>query len=598
MSAATSQTIHRSDWVFLPVFLFFSLLIFWPALNNRLAYDDLFNFLQDGALRNFPNSLFEILFTPSPYPGDLYRPLTRLSYAFDHCLIDRVGFGQLGEFLGLSRYFFPHLLNVLLHGVVCFLIFTLFLKFWKRTTAFTVAALFCVLPIHTEVVASVVGRAELLAALFFLGALNSAFSAVFRPRRPNFKNWLLPLLICFCYLLALLSKESAAVLPLVYLLLAIFFTAKFNLCARQIGIVLGALIFSLLIFVGVRSAVLAGFGNPEPTVTFLENPLIELAVGLRILKGLALLGRYAFLSFIPASLSADYSFAQIRPELIYPEDLGYLLILAAILWGALAPLVRSLRFGRVAELSLGSCGCLWFLICFAVTSNILFPIGTIFAERLVYLPSVGICMLITAVLEFSRPGLRYLCLAILVAIFAVVSNRHSMVWRDNRALFGYQIKTSANSAKTRMNYTVLQREDRKYQEALHEIELAIDIWPNSAQAWYIKGTIFRELGAGEESSAAWLRALELEQSHFEARLALVQHYLNQKDFGEAERYLQPLLLETSVDPVARYAQAWLLAKTGRASAALEIYKQLEYARFAGLDLQRLKRVIASSAQPQ
>ena len=88
-----------------------------------------------------------------------YRPLTVLSFRINHALS------------GLDPRDF-HITNVVLHTIVSLLSFELSrLLFADKRPAFIAALLFSVHSIHTEAIANIVGRAELLSAIFFIAAL-------------------------------------------------------------------------------------------------------------------------------------------------------------------------------------------------------------------------------------------------------------------------------------------------------------------------------------------------------------------------------------------------------------------------------------------
>ncbi|XP_022250256.1 transmembrane and TPR repeat-containing protein 3-like, partial [Limulus polyphemus] len=88
-----------------------------------------------------------------------YRPITVFTFRLNYAVHGLQPFGY-------------HVINVLLHALVCVLYYRLCLLFLPRVVSFVAAILFSVHPIHTEAVAGVVGRAELLSAVFFLSALS------------------------------------------------------------------------------------------------------------------------------------------------------------------------------------------------------------------------------------------------------------------------------------------------------------------------------------------------------------------------------------------------------------------------------------------
>jgi len=128
-----------------------SLLVFISALKNGFVFDDIIHIRDNESIRSW-HSAFNLFFEPT-FPGDLYRPFTTFTYALNYLIC------------GPNPFSF-HLINILLHGAVCVLIFNLLQERLGFNKAFIISLLFAWSPIHVEVVANTVGRAEILAALF------------------------------------------------------------------------------------------------------------------------------------------------------------------------------------------------------------------------------------------------------------------------------------------------------------------------------------------------------------------------------------------------------------------------------------------------
>ena len=129
----------------------------------------------------------------------LYRPITVLSYSFNFF------------FFGSGAWSF-HLINILLYALTGYILFLFLKKIFKKPILASLSAfLFLILPIHTEVVANIVGRAEIFALLFSLIGLLELIK-----RNPN--KWVTTL----WFLLAIGSKETAiAVIPIVFFFMVI-----------------------------------------------------------------------------------------------------------------------------------------------------------------------------------------------------------------------------------------------------------------------------------------------------------------------------------------------------------------------------------------
>lgn len=266
----------------------------------------------------------------------------------------------------------PHLLNVLLHAGVTLLWYRLIRRlFGNETVALVAGALFAVHPIHTEAVTWLSGRAELLAAFFGLSAVYLAHS-----ERPSIR-WLTPLAILF----AIGCKESAAVLPLVLL----FSNWSLRLKRTTPSIKLGLISFApVILYVVLRRFVLGTWAAPATDT--LDNPMVAVGLFERIPTSLDCAGRYLSLLFWPARLSADYS-APVLGLVNRATPLFLFGLLATLGLIGLAVARREKPYGWAAGFA---------LLTFALASNIPIAIGTIFAERLLYLPSAGLLLVVAS----------------------------------------------------------------------------------------------------------------------------------------------------------------------------------------------------------
>src|SRR2546427_3869473 len=141
---------------------FLAIAVYVDSLGNGLVLDDESVIVENQAVRH-PLDWRTILLTSSWFsdvaPSIAYRPLTTWTFALDHALHAERPFGY-------------HLVNVLGHAAVTALVVALAASLGLSPPAAGLAgALFAVHPIHTEVVANGVGRAEILAAGLALVAL-------------------------------------------------------------------------------------------------------------------------------------------------------------------------------------------------------------------------------------------------------------------------------------------------------------------------------------------------------------------------------------------------------------------------------------------
>ncbi|MFN7976230.1 MAG: DUF1736 domain-containing protein [Acidobacteriota bacterium] len=327
-------------------------------------------------------------------------------------------------------------------------------------------------PIHSEAVAGIVNRARLLGAalaLFALAAVPSAGSKAGMGRA---------VLTGTLVLASLLSKETAILFAVVLLLMP-GRTVRANLPFAISGAVAAAA------YVGARVWVLGtlvGNWNPPPGVVDVDNPLSNIGAPLRIVNVLRLAPVLARLLVWPRTLSADYGYAELPLASSFDgrTALGVAILLAAI--GAAVACRR--RSPTVAF------GALLAAATYFPASNVPFPIGTIFGERLLYLPSAGLCLVLAAAYE-RIPWLgaaRAATLAI-ASLGAMRTLARTADWHDNLTLFAATVKASPRSCKALDSYASALVARGRDEEAWAYSGQALRIFPDYDDAHATMGLI-------------------------------------------------------------------------------------------------------------
>jgi Flp pilus assembly protein TadD len=488
-----------------------------------------------------------------PFRSGLYRPLVLLSYAVNYAIGGRHPLGY-------------HLVNIVLHLLVTCLLYFLALRLgFSRSAALIGAVLFAVHPIHTEAVTSIVGRAELLMALGVLG------------------SWLLNLSGYYWWSLlafagGLFSKEQAIVLPVLLILSDV--CSHRSLAAATSYRRYAGYVVVLAAYLAVRAAVLGTLSMPP--VGFVENPLGSLEGVSRWLTAVKVAGYYLQLFFWPAALSADYSYNAIPVATSFwePEVIG-----ACIAWMALltAFIWSFIRGERRISLSIGLT-----VLAFLPTSNFILPIGTMMGERLFYLPSAGLCLLIGWILGWAIEGrgslseridgskmvhatfVRYGAWAIVAIVCAgcigrtIVRNRD---WIDTERLFNSAVRVVPQSAKVHvaLGRTLKFRNDHSSDEqALEHYQMALAIYPGYATSdpefSSHMGDILFRLGRMKEAITALEQGTKLDP-HVGLYLGLAYARLGETE--KAERAWREVLTFTPHDPEARSRLSRLLLERGQ-----------------------------------
>jgi Flp pilus assembly protein TadD len=463
--------------------------------------------------------------------SNLYRPLTVATYWLDFRLFGDSPRGY-------------HFINLMVHGAVTSLLFLLFFRLSGSELASVVAAiLFAVHPIHTEAVVNIAGRAELLAALFVLGAW-------LQRHRP----WIAgPLFFC-----ALASKENAIVLPVLLWIEDVRVHRSMADWRRRYAPFLAA----ILAFLALRFAVLGVDVLPSGG-PFVRTPALE-----RILTAVAVIGRYLRLLVWPVHLSADYSPAQI-PLVTSPFDPAFLVGTCSLACcAAFAFLARR----RAPSVTLGI---LFFFVALFPVSNLPFGIGVVMAERLLYLPSAGFCLAIGAGTEWLTAAFytrRLVVVAVLAALTCQTLARIP-VWRDQRTLFEATVRSSPQSALAHASLGAVEADAGHLDKAEAEYRRALTLDPESPLAHSGLASLVEAKGQIEQAIAHYGEAIRAQPDAWRPHDSLALLYESAGRLDEAEAEFRTSIDNVPIQPGPHSNLGLLLETRGRMQEAVTEHRQ-------------------------
>jgi tetratricopeptide (TPR) repeat protein len=257
---------------------------------------------------------------------------------------------------------------------------------------------------------------------------------------------------------------------------------------------------SFLVYAGVvalwlllRAAVLRG---RSPEIAFLDNPAASASAFHRILTALAVQLDYLRLLAWPLRQSIDYGYAERRV-------VESLLDARVLLFLALAAAAIALSFGLrrrapVVALAVGG-----YALLFAVSSNLLFPIGSIEAERLAYAPSAFGCLLAGSLLVRLPREILALGLAALTGAFAAKSWNESLAWRDEGTLYRTAVQQASASAKAHLQLGQVLEREGDLDGAARRYEASTSIYGGYGPAWFLYGNLLHRMGRMDEAVRAW-----------------------------------------------------------------------------------------------
>jgi tetratricopeptide (TPR) repeat protein len=302
---------------------------------------------------------------------------------------------------------------------------------------------------------------------------------------------------------------------------------------------------------GLRAQVIGGaLRSGELGIFELENPLASLPAPARMANAAVLLLRAVGRAVLPGNLSADESAWSLpRLPVHSPIALAALAACAALAAAAL------LRAGRRPALSFGA---LFFLLAALPTANLLFPTGTIFAERLMYLPSAGLCLCGGLAVAGARrrfaAGPARAATALFTAALCLMAMRtivRNTAWVDDEALFLANVRTSPGSAKSHYNLGWVRGESGRFEEAREHYARAVQIYPKYWDAWSGKARAELELGRLEEAAASYAEAIRINPAHENAHFgAGTVRERRGDDAGAARAYRAGLVRRPDSLPLA------------------------------------------------
>ena len=464
-----------------------------------------------------------------------YRPVVLSSFAIEQTFFDNNP---------AVRHFF----NIVIYIVLLQVLLSLLLKLFKSYSSIFIACivlLYTAHPIHTEVVSSVKGRDELLAALF--GFL--AWKTLIDFNTENIINYKKLILGSLFFLLSCLSKESGIVF------LALIPLWNFMVLDKSIKnnlILTLPLLLSAIFYLGARhiTSVNGIVVRDVPELTNILNATHN--IGELTATKVAILFYYVKLLVMPWPLVWDYSFNQIP----------------VANWSSVLPWVSSLIYLFLIGFSLFqwkknpiiSYFILFFLISILPTSNLLFTTGCTMGERFLFVPSLTFAVLLTYALAYflNKSDVKNLSIkssnvvkliAGITILFSGMTVARSNDWKNNFTLFESSVKASPNSARTHYSlaseYLSLSNKSsdlnqrRDYlQKAIEHFERSLTILPGNFQTLYNTGLCYSLDGDTSKAIEAYRKAIQMNNIYTNAMNNLAVIYEGQKQYDSAFYYYQ------------------------------------------------------------
>ncbi|HHT9136940.1 MAG TPA: tetratricopeptide repeat protein [Candidatus Wunengus sp. YC60] len=496
----------------------FSVLLYLNATYGKFVYDDFKIIVENCFIKEwkyFPKIFTKEYFTIS---GEMsYRPIVTITYFIDYAVWHSNPFGF-------------HLTNIILHTLNAVLFYLLLNAVLQSKKIVLFSTLFFVTHLALLETVNAVGyREDLLSATFLLVSLIYFIKSdnILYKKSDKRRFTLYYAISLTAYLCALFSKEMAITFPVLLVLFVIFSDQKIWPCIvkRFKGIYTGYMAISLFYLI-IRFIV---FRNHELKVTYQPGGFC-----VNTFTMIKILASYIKISFFPFNLNADY----VVPLVKTPFEASFILSITFLIsiFIIFAILIKS----RNAF----ACWMAWFFIMILPVMNIL-PIGNIMAERYLYIPVMGFCV-VKGILIYritdrtlsprAIPLRRMVQLALVTIMiggygFSII--RKNGDWRDEFTLWAKTIQRSPNSHRAHCNLGNVYMESGLIERAQMEYQTALNINPKSANSHSNLGTVYSKQGNIDKAFIEYKEAIQLDSDYAQPHNNLGNIYFNQGHIDKA-----------------------------------------------------------------
>lgn len=503
----------KSNWWKAAILFILPFLIYFQATNFGYVLDDQIVITDNNFTKKGFSGISDLMTTESMtgyfgeqknlVQGNRYRPLSLITFAVEYDIAN-----------GLNPRM-SHWLNILFYaltGLLLFRVLSMMLRknkaiAWWLAIPFLTSLFFIAHPIHSEAVANIKGRDEILALLFSLATLYTSL------RYMDKKSLLWMLSTCVLFFLALLSKENSitflAVIPL-----SIYFFSEYK-WGDNLKL-LGVLVLTTILYLVLRFNVA---GVPEfgkEINDLMNNPFLGMSGSEKLATIMFTLFKYIQLYIFPHPLNHDY-YPYAIPVLGWADlrSFGSLLLYIGIAyWG-----FKGLKSKKISSYAI-----LFFLATLSIVSNIVINLGTFMNERFIYMASVGLSLLAAYLISEKlakwkgKTGLitASILSGVLLVGYCFKTTARVPDWESALSLNRSAVANGSNSARANsFMATALYNEGREatggsdkfaiLEKAYEYAEKAVDIHPTYQNGNLMKAGIAAELYKGDRDEKVLLK---------------------------------------------------------------------------------------------
>jgi len=489
------------------------ILIYLNSIDGAFQFDDFYFIVLPPAVKKC-TTLIDLGKQIIQYLPHSYRPLRTLSFMIDYYLFR----------LNPPPY---HIENILFYILLCTMVYLVARELLQDSRlSFLLAILFSTHPIHTENVSYISGRRELLSANFtFLGFL--LFLKYRKNRSNQYLAWILT-----CFVLGILSKEDAIVLPILCFVYDILF--KENLTKGVKSFYLITLLLAFL-FVGYTIFI----KQPSQQHQWYGGNLI-----FNILTVARVFIYYIRLLLFPYPQCADYSFYGFPVTTDWGDWRGWISIASLLIIIA----VLFLIYKKNVLVSLSG---LWFFISLIPVAQII-PHHELMGERFLLIPSFGFLLLLIILLDkLMHPRSLLFFIIIISIIFSILTINRNFVWRNEFTLWQNTCKVSPNCARAHMNLGKIYAKMGNLKEAEKEFKLGCALYPKPNYYYTLINLLLSEKKL-EEAYKFLQEIYPKALDNAELNLAMANYYYQKGNYPESLNYLKKALELEPTSPIINY----------------------------------------------
>lgn len=489
--------------------------IYFESLSYGYVLDDVIVYSENSFVQKGFGGIWDILSKESfsgyfgeqkdLVAGARYRPLSLVSFALDF------------QFFG-NKPQYSHMINIILYALTAFVLFRLVLVLripsdqskWSLLLAVLSSILFVTHPIHSEAVANIKGRDEIMSLLFSIAALLSWLHYYDSKKTIHF-------IFALCWFtLGLFSKENAITFAAVIPLSMYFFRGvQLKNAIKQSW----PLYLCAIFFVLVRWQVIGYFLSSGTVITdLMNNPFVGMSFPEKMATIFYTILWYFKLLIFPHPLTHDY-----YPYHVPKADWTNIISICSLI---LSFALLYFAYKKRTQYKIASFSILYYFITFSIVSNVFFPVGTFMNERFVYMPSIAFSILTAYGFVYAYYRINQKWKYVIPVIFLGVITAYGAKtidrvpdWKDGFTLNLSAVKVSKNSARINLFTGVSYFQKSQIENDLNKkfellkiaenyIDVSLRIFPNYGQALNMKAGILAEWLKYDNDVLKFLQKLE------------------------------------------------------------------------------------------